>query len=129
MRKDAQIKFYKPMAVPTLMYGSKIWTILKRQKKQIVTAEIKFPRSVAGYTRKNQIRNTKIRGELNISNLNDKILRSRSQWNCYIFDWMTEEFQRKFQHNSKMLMKLGVPTVKMEWSTYFSRGCNRQGMG
>jgi hypothetical protein len=77
MRKDAQIKFYKPLEVPMLMYGSKIWTIFRRQKKQIVTAEIKFLRSVAGYSRENQIRNTKIREELNISNLNYKILRSR----------------------------------------------------
>jgi hypothetical protein len=39
-------------------------------------------RRVAGYTRKGQIRNTKIKEELNIFNLNTKIIKSRSQWKC-----------------------------------------------
>jgi hypothetical protein len=41
---------------------------------------MKFFRSVAGYTRKDQTGNTKIREELNILNLNNKILISRSKW-------------------------------------------------
>jgi hypothetical protein len=36
--------------------------------------------SAAGYTWKDQLRNTKIREELNIFNLNDKIIKSRSQY-------------------------------------------------
>jgi hypothetical protein len=39
---------------------------------------MKFFRSVAGYTRKDQKRNTKIREELNIFNLNAKIIKSKS---------------------------------------------------
>jgi hypothetical protein len=37
-----------------------------------------FLRSMAGYTRKEQIRNTRIREELAIFNINNKILKSRS---------------------------------------------------
>jgi hypothetical protein len=43
------------MAVPALAYGSEIWAITKRQEAKIETAEMKFLRSVAGYTRKDQI--------------------------------------------------------------------------
>jgi hypothetical protein len=45
---------------------------------------MKFLRSVAGYSRKGQMRNTKIREELNISNLNAKIIKSRSQWKYHV---------------------------------------------
>jgi hypothetical protein len=66
------------MAVPTLTYGSEIWTITKKkQEEKIETAEIKFLKRVAGYRRKDQIRNTEIREELNI--FNAKIIKSRSQ--------------------------------------------------
>jgi hypothetical protein len=41
---------------------------------------MKFLRSAEGYAREDNIRNTKIREELNIFNLNAKIIKSRSQW-------------------------------------------------
>jgi hypothetical protein len=56
-----------------------MWAITKIQEAKIKTAEMKFLRSVAGYTRKDQMRNTKIREELNIFILKAKIITSRSQ--------------------------------------------------
>jgi predicted DNA-binding protein (UPF0278 family) len=57
-RKETQIKFYKVMAIPTLTYSSETWTLTKKQRQNIETAEMKFLRNVAGYTLKDQIRNT-----------------------------------------------------------------------
>jgi tRNA threonylcarbamoyladenosine modification (KEOPS) complex Cgi121 subunit len=65
------------MAVPALTNRSKIWTTTKKQKAKIEIAEMKLLR---GCIWKNQIRNTKIREELNIVILNAKIIKSRSQW-------------------------------------------------
>jgi hypothetical protein len=45
-------------------------------KAEIEIAEIKFLSGVSGYTGKYQIRNTKIKEELIIFNLNAKILKS-----------------------------------------------------
>jgi hypothetical protein len=78
-RKETQIRFYKAMVVPALTYGSETWAITT-----IETAEMKFLRSVAGYTRKSQIRHTKIREERNIFNINNKIIKSRSQWKYHV---------------------------------------------
>jgi hypothetical protein len=50
----------------------------KNQTANTETAEMKFLRSVAGYTRKEQIINTKIKEELNVFTLNAKITISRS---------------------------------------------------
>jgi hypothetical protein len=41
------------MTVPTLSYGSEIWTITKKLEANIETADMKFLRSVAGCTRNN----------------------------------------------------------------------------
>lgn len=48
------------MAVPVVIYGSEIWERGKREENNL-KAEIIFLRSVAGYTRKDQIINIKIR--------------------------------------------------------------------
>jgi hypothetical protein len=56
-RKDTQIKFCKAMAVPTLKY-IRIRNLDYNKRKRYVkieTAEMKLLRSVAGYTRKDQI--------------------------------------------------------------------------
>jgi hypothetical protein len=45
-RKDTQLKYYKTMAVPVLMYGSEAWTIKKKDISRIQSAEIKFLRLV-----------------------------------------------------------------------------------
>lgn len=45
------MKFYKVMALPIDIYGSEIWAVRERQEQKIETAEIKYLRSVAGYTR------------------------------------------------------------------------------
>jgi hypothetical protein len=55
-RRDTQLKLYKAMAVSTLTYGSEIWTTTKKKGTEIETAEIKFLRSVAGHTKKGQLK-------------------------------------------------------------------------
>jgi hypothetical protein len=47
---EQQLKFYNIVAVPMLTYASENWTINRSDKKKIESAEMKFLRSVAGYT-------------------------------------------------------------------------------
>jgi hypothetical protein len=94
-RKDTQLKIYKATAVPTLTYGSQIW-ITKKEEAKIERAEMKFLWSVVGYTRKDQIRNKKIREKVNIFNPNKKILKSRSHWNTTCNNWKPGGFWGKF---------------------------------
>jgi hypothetical protein len=62
------------MAVFILIYGSEIWT---KTKAKIENAQMNFE---GGCICKDQIRNAKAMEELNIFNLNNTILKSRSQW-------------------------------------------------
>jgi hypothetical protein len=117
-RKDTQIKLYKAMAVPTFAYGSEIWTLTKKQEARIETAEINFLRSVAGYKRIEQI-NSKIREELNIFNLNNKILNFRSQ--CFMNGrWKNSKENYNIQPKRKKGYRMS--TVKMEGPVHSSRG-------
>ena len=47
---STQIKFYKVMAVPVLMYGSENWSLNRSDKRKTEAAEMRFIRPIAGYT-------------------------------------------------------------------------------
>jgi len=70
-RTDTQIKFHKVVARPTLLYGSETWINTKRDMTRLEAAEMRFLRSVKGYTRLDKIRNEVIRKELEISGIQD----------------------------------------------------------
>jgi len=61
---DNQIKFYKVLARPTLLYGSETWVTTKRDMVHIEAEAMRFLRSVKGYTRLDKIRSEVIRKEL-----------------------------------------------------------------
>jgi len=70
-RTDAQMKFYKVVARPSLLYGSETWVTTKRDVTGLEAAEMRFLRSVTGYTRLDKIRSEVIRKELEISGIQD----------------------------------------------------------
>ena len=70
-RTDIQMKFYKVVARPSLMYGSETWVTTKRDMTRLEVAEMRFLRSVTGYTRLDKIRSEVIRKELEISGIQD----------------------------------------------------------
>ena len=47
---SSQIKFYKVMAVPVLMYGSKNWSLNRSYKRKIEADELRFLKPMAGHT-------------------------------------------------------------------------------
>ena len=53
---DSQMKFYKVVARPTLLYGSETWVTTERDVTRLEAAEMRFLRSVKGYTRLDKIR-------------------------------------------------------------------------
>jgi hypothetical protein len=70
-RTDTQIKFYKVVDRTSVLYGSESWVTTKRDMTRLEAAEMRFLRSVKGYTRLNKIRSEVIRKELEISGIQD----------------------------------------------------------
>jgi hypothetical protein len=78
--KDTQVNFYKFMAVPTLFVDVK----LGHWKEVIETADMRFLRHVAGCIRRDEISNLTICSELQIFNVNDKVIDKRKELDDHI---------------------------------------------
>jgi uncharacterized membrane protein YcgQ (UPF0703/DUF1980 family) len=50
LMKNTQIKFYKVVARPSLLYGSETWVTTTRDMTRPEAAEMRILRSVKGYT-------------------------------------------------------------------------------
>ena len=91
------MKFYKAVARPTLLYGSETWVTTTRDITRLEAAELRFLRSVKGYTRLDKMRSEVIRKELEISGIQDF----------------------RFKHTKKK--KKTESTILKEWTTPDSR--------
>jgi len=79
-RTDTQMKFYKAVARPSLLYGSETLVTTKRDMTRLEAAEMRFLRSVTGYTRLDKIRSEVIRKELHISGIQEVRLKYKQNW-------------------------------------------------
>jgi hypothetical protein len=61
---DTQMQFSKVVARPTLLYGSETWVTTKLDMTRLEATEMRFLRSVKGYTRLDKLRSEVIRKEL-----------------------------------------------------------------
>ena len=80
IRTDTQMKFYKVVARPSLLYSSETWVTTKRDMTRLETAQMSFLRSVKGYTRLGKIRSEVIRKELEISGIQDVRSKHKQNW-------------------------------------------------
>ena len=79
-RADTQIKFLKVVARPTLLSGSKTWVTTTRDMTRLEAEEMRFLRSVKGYTRLDKIRSEVVRKELEISGIQDVRSKHKQNW-------------------------------------------------
>jgi hypothetical protein len=63
------MKFFKVVARPSLISGSEPWVTANRDMTRLEAADMRFLRSVMGYTRLDKIRSEVIRKELEISGI------------------------------------------------------------
>ena len=74
------MKFYKVVTRPSLFYGSETSVTTKRAMTRLEAAEMRFLRSVMGYTRLDKIRSEVVRKELEISGIQDVRLKYKQNW-------------------------------------------------
>jgi len=73
-------EIFKFVARSTLLYGSETWVTTQRDMTRLEAAEMRFLRSVAGYTRLDKIKSEDIRQELEISGIQDARLKYKHNW-------------------------------------------------
>jgi hypothetical protein len=74
------MKIYNTLAIPTLIYGSEIWTLTQQDKSRLKASEMKFLRRTAGYTLLNHKKNEDILQELDTTSVLEKITKYRHNW-------------------------------------------------
>lgn len=120
-RKDSIVKLYKSMAIPTLTYGSETWTITKQYHTKIQSSEMKFVRSIAGYTKMDKKYNEDIRQELKVEDINSTIAGYREKWLQHVQRMETNRIPKMVLHYSpKGRRKQGRPLKR--WSEQFGAG-------
>ncbi|KAJ4446719.1 hypothetical protein ANN_13416 [Periplaneta americana] len=95
VRQDTILKFYKTMAIPTLLYGSETWTLTTSQLKRIEAAEMRLLRPLAGYTLYDHKYNEDIRQELNIAAITETIHKYRSNWHEHVLRMPNDRLPRR----------------------------------
>ena len=81
------------MAVPVLMYGSENWPLYRSDKRKIEAADMRFLRPTAGYTLWDKKRSIDIREQLEMFNINEKLMQYKINWR--------KQIQRLFRSRAK----------------------------
>ena len=79
-RRDTQMKFYKIVSRPTLLYGSETWVTTKWDITRLEAADLRFLGSVKGYTSLDKIRSKIITKELEILGIQDVRTKYEQNW-------------------------------------------------
>jgi hypothetical protein len=74
------MKFYKVVARPAQLYDSETWLTAKGDVARLEAAEIRFRRSVKGYTSLDNIRREVIRKELEMDGIQDVRAKYKQNW-------------------------------------------------
>ncbi|KAJ8710818.1 hypothetical protein PYW08_009333 [Mythimna loreyi] len=71
---------YKTIIRPVLLYGSEAWPVLERHKQSLRVTEMNMLRWMSGVSRKDRIKNSRIRGSLQVRDIADKLQEGRLRW-------------------------------------------------
>jgi hypothetical protein len=115
------------VAVHALKYRSEIWTKEKGSKNWNCRNEML--RNTTGYTRKDQLRDTRIREWLNSFILNNKIIKSISQWKYHTLRMEHRRIPKKIlTYTPKRRWNIDRPQLRQRDQHTLQRGRNRPSM-
>jgi hypothetical protein len=108
--RHTRIRIYKTLARLVLSYGSEAWTVRRTDERRLISAEMCFLRSTAGYTCWDHKRNEDILTELQISEITEFIYQYRKNWKEHV-DRMSSDRMPKMilKYRPKGKRNLGRP--------------------
>ena len=123
-----KISIFNAIYCPTLIYGSESWTLDCRDKSKLQAAEMKFLRRSIGKTRRDKIRNTRIREEVKTESLEMKIDKNQLRWFGHV-NRMKEYRIPKQILECKQQDKLPRGRPKKMWQDLISETIKKKGLG
>ncbi|KAJ4435911.1 hypothetical protein ANN_18531 [Periplaneta americana] len=113
------LKFYKALAIPTLLYGSETSILTRAQQRRIEAAEMRLLKPLAGFRLQVHKRNEDIRQELNIENIT-VIEKYRNNWYDHITRVPNDRIPfRTWCYRPTRRRRVGRP--KRRWRDQFDR--------
>ena len=80
LSKEAKLRVYNVVVVPTLVYGCEAWVLKERDKSRVQAMKMKVLRGVVGVTRLDCVRNEEIRKGLKQEAVVAQVKRRREGW-------------------------------------------------
>ena len=78
--QKTKIQIYNTIYKPTLLYGAESWPVNNKIEQKITAAEMKYLRRISNKTKRDMIRNTKIREDLKVKPITEYIETSQLKW-------------------------------------------------
>jgi hypothetical protein len=120
------MRIRKTVLVPTLLYGTESVTILGKHKNRMQASEMKYLRKVTGKTRRDQIRNTKIRNQLKQESV-EVLMENRT------LTWYGHAVRMDLERRPKLVLNArpeggrGRGRPRLEWEEYVKGLARKRG--
>lgn len=100
--KRVKMLIYKAVLRPILLYGSECWTLTTKMKSRVESTEMRVLRLIEGVTRRDRLRNSKVREDLGVTGILTVIERQQLRWYGHVrrmdgqrlparwFDWQPD---------------------------------------
>jgi hypothetical protein len=126
LNEDTEMRVYKTVFVPTLLYGTESLTILDKRKNRMQASEMKFLRKVIGKTIRNQIRKTTIRNQLKQESIEVLMEKRRLRWHGHAVR-MDLERRPKLVLEARREGGRGRGRPRLEWEEYVEGLARKRG--
>lgn len=93
--EKTKLQIYSSIYKPTLLYGAESWPVTQKVEQQVTAAEMKFLRRVAYKTKRDLVRNTKIREDLKMKPILEDIETKQLKWYGHVKRMSKERIPRK----------------------------------
>ena len=115
LTEKTKMSIFNSIYCPTLMYGSESWTLDSGDKSRLQAAEMKFLRRTVGKTKRDKIRNTRIREQLKAESIEHKIERNQLRWFGHVNRMTNDRIaKRVFECKQQNKMPRGRPKKMWE---------------
>jgi hypothetical protein len=124
--KKTKMTVFKTIYRPILTYGSETWVLTRPMKSKIQAIEMKYLRAVKGITRRDRIRNTEVRKELETEPILEYIEERQLNWWGHIQRMEDSRLARRIWE-AKTTTKRDKGRPKETWDNTIAKNIQKRG--
>lgn len=126
--RKCKVTIYNVILKPILTYGAECWALTTKTQSKIQAAEMRVLRIIRGVTRRDRLRNERIREEVGTEPLLEEVERAKLRWFGHVKRMPEERMPRKYLE-WKPHGKRPVGRPRKRWMEGVEDGLRRRGVG